>query len=85
MAIEFITTRDLDPGKIRIVKLKEQPEALVEYTCPSCGKSERRKEVWQEPFVIGTGAKKKFLVRCSKCGYEIKLLKLKKEKKKKKK
>ncbi len=82
MAIEFITTRELDPGKVRIVKLKEESDALVEYTCPKCGFNERRKEAWQEPLVTGKGTKKKFLVKCSNCGYGIKLLKLKKKKKK---
>jgi len=88
MPIEFITMRELEagakPGKIRIVKLKEEAEALVEYACPKCGNSESRKEQWQEPLVSGKGANKKFLVRCSKCGYEISFLKLKKETAKKK-
>lgn len=84
MTIEFITTRELNPGKVKLVKLKEEPDALVEYTCPECGFNERRKEAWQEPLVTGKGVKKKFLVKCGKCGHEIKFLKLKKEAKKKK-
>ena len=83
MVIEFITVRELNPGKVKIAKLKEESEALVEYTCPKCNNSESRKETWQEPLVSGNGANKKFLVRCGKCGYEIKFLKLKKEAKKK--
>ena len=91
MAIEFVTTRELTnkageiKGKVRIIKLKEQPKALVDYTCPACGFSEKRHELWQEPLVTGKGVKKKFLVRCSKCGNDMRLLKLKKEAKKKKK
>lgn len=87
MAIEFITTRDLEnkagelKGKIKIMKLKEEPDALVEYMCPQCEFSEKRKDAWQEPFVSGTGANKKFLVKCGKCGHEMKFLKLKKESK----
>lgn len=90
MAIEFITTRELTnksgevKGKVRIVKLKEQPKALVDYSCPECGFSEKRQELWQEPLVIGEGVKKKFLVRCRKCGNDMRFLKLKKEAKKKK-
>lgn len=83
MAIEFITTRNLNPGRVRIVKLKEEPYAAVEYVCPNCGNSERRRELWQEPLVSGKGINKRFLIRCSNCNYEIKLLKLKKEIKKK--
>jgi len=88
MKIEYITTRPLEnskgeiKGKIRIVKLMGEEEATVELTCPQCGFSEKRKEAWQEPFVVGTGIKKKFTVKCGKCGLQIKLLKLKKEKKK---
>jgi len=91
MPIEFATNRELAnksgelKGKIRILKLKEESDALVDYTCPECGFSERRREAWQEPFVSGSGANKKFLVRCGKCGYEMRFLKLKKEAAKKKK
>jgi len=85
MAVEFITTRELKnksgelKGKVRIMKLQEEPDALVEYTCPECGYSEKKKQAWQEPLVSGTGANKKFLVKCGKCGHEMKFLKLKKE------
>jgi hypothetical protein len=85
MAMEYITTRELEDksgvlkGKVRILKLQEEPEALVEYVCPMCGFSEKGKIMWAEPFVSGTGANKKFLVKCGKCAFEIKFLKLKKE------
>jgi len=83
MAIEFITTREMNgktAGKVRIVKLAEDPEVQIEYTCPECGFSEKRKEKWGEPLVSGAGVNKKFDVKCSKCGFEIKFVKLKKEK-----
>jgi len=89
MAIEFITTRMLEnksgemTGKIRILKLKEEPDALVDYTCPACGFNEKRRETWQEPLVSGKGVNKKFLVVCNKCKHEMRFLKLKKETKKK--
>ncbi len=84
MAIEFVTTREFEnSGKARIVKLVEEPDAMIEYTCPSCGFSEKRREAWTEPLVSGTGVNKKFLVKCGKCGHEMSFLKLKKEGKKK--
>jgi len=86
MAIEYITTRDLEgksAGKIRILKLGEESQAMVEYTCPECSFSEKTKQDWKEPFVQGTGTKQTFHLNCKKCGFEIKLLKLKKEVKKK--
>ncbi|MHA1742632.1 MAG: hypothetical protein ACTSV6_00090 [Candidatus Heimdallarchaeota archaeon] len=90
MAIEYITTRDLQnssgeaKGKIRILKLVEENEATVEFTCPECGSTEKRKEMWGEPFVEGSGINQKFHIKCNKCGFSVKLMKLKKEVKKKK-
>jgi len=90
MALEYITSRELEnsagkiAGKIRILKLREESDANVELTCPECSNSEKRKESWGEPFVTGSGANKKFALACNKCGFNIKVLKLKKEAKKKK-
>jgi ssDNA-binding Zn-finger/Zn-ribbon topoisomerase 1 len=90
MSIEYITTRELQDssgqakGKIRILKLAEESEAAAEYTCPECGFAEKRKEIWKEPFIEGSGTSQKFNVVCKKCGFKIKLMKLKKEAKKKK-
>ncbi len=90
MALEYITTRDLqgssgqNSGKIRILKTKEENEANIQVTCPECGNNEQRKEAWTEPFVTGTGANKKFNLSCNKCGFKMTMLKLKKEAKKKK-
>jgi predicted RNA-binding Zn-ribbon protein involved in translation (DUF1610 family) len=86
MALEYVTTRELEgkvAGKIRILKLVEETQATVEYTCPECGFSEKTKKDWAAPFVQGTGKNQSFHVVCKKCGFEIKLLKLKKEVKKK--
>lgn len=89
MAIEYITTRDLQDsqgkikGKIRILKLAGEAEAAVEYTCPECSFTEKRKEQWKEPFIEGSGANQKFNLYCSICNFRIKLIKLKKEAKKK--
>jgi hypothetical protein len=90
MALEYITTRELQnssgkiTGKIRIFKSKEETDADIELTCPSCGYTEKRKEAWSEPFIEGSGKNQKFNVNCSKCGFSVKLMKLKKEVKKKK-
>jgi hypothetical protein len=86
MALEYITTRDLEgkvPGKIRIAKMKEDDFAQIDFTCPECGKNEKRSEKWSNPFVQGEGAKQKFFVTCSQCKTTQKMLKLKKEAKKK--
>ncbi len=91
MALEYITTRDLQDadgnakGKIRIFKLQEESQVNIDLTCPSCGANEKRKENWSEPFTQGTGSKQTFNLTCNKCGFKIKLLKLKKEAAKKKK
>lgn len=90
MALEYITTREVEnksgqvTGKVRIVKISEEPDAMVEITCPECGASEKRKEPWAEPLVTGEGSKAKFTIKCNKCGHVVKMLKLKKEAAKKK-
>lgn len=85
MAIEFITTRELEDksgavkGKVKLLKMREEPDAVVEYACPACGFGEKKKIAWSEPFVNGTGANKRFSIPCGKCGFQMKFLKLKKE------
>ena len=89
MTLEYITTRELQnssgesKGKIRVFKTREEEEGNIDLTCPECGAAEKRKEPWTEPFVTGIGSKQKFSLQCSKCGFKIKMLKLKKEAKKK--
>lgn len=91
MTIEYITTREIEnkagqvTGKVRIVKVAEESDAMVDITCPECNTSEKRKEVWAAPLVEGEGSKAKFAVKCNKCGFVVKMLKLKKEAAKKKK
>lgn len=78
MVVEYVTTRNLQnhsgqiKGKIKIIKNKEESEASIEYTCPECNFTENKKEIWKKPFSI----------RCSKCGYMIKVSSLKTEIKK---
>jgi transcription elongation factor Elf1 len=86
MVLEYITTRDLEgkkAGKIRIAKMKEDDFAQIDFTCPECGKNEKRNEKWSEPFVQGEKSNQKFFVICSQCKTPQKMLKLKKEAKKK--
>lgn len=88
MPIEYITTRELEnkngqaKGKIRILKLKEDAKAAVDFVCPECCNSEKMEKEWSEPFLEGSGTNQKFSISC-KCGYSKKILKLKKEVKKK--
>ncbi|MEM7825346.1 MAG: hypothetical protein QW412_00615 [Candidatus Aenigmatarchaeota archaeon] len=83
--IEYITTRDLVnskgeiKGRVRIIKLVGEEYATLELKCPECNHSEKRNEKWQEPFISGQGQNQKFYVKCSKCNFSTKLLKLKKE------
>jgi len=88
MTLEYITARDISDkegnlkGKIRIMKLKEENDASVELTCPGCGKVDKRKETWSEPFVTGEKANRIFTVTCKNCNFVAKIAKLKKEMKK---
>ena len=87
MSLEYITTRELEgkvAGKIRIVKMKEDDFAQIDFTCPECGKNAKMKEKWADPLVQGEGSNTKFFVTCSSCKTVQKMLKLKKEVKKKK-
>ncbi|MCD6402919.1 MAG: hypothetical protein J7K98_01160 [Candidatus Aenigmarchaeota archaeon] len=76
--IRYITTRDLKnskgevTGKIRVLVLKDSDEAMVSYTCPECGYTEKTTKKWKRPFSV----------RCSNCGYLIRVPRLKNEIKK---
>ncbi|MBI4894565.1 MAG: hypothetical protein HY833_02425 [Candidatus Aenigmarchaeota archaeon] len=85
MTLEYITMREMEnskgevKGRIRIMKTKEETSAMVDITCPECGYNEKRREEWREPFVTGLKMKQAFFLKCSKCAYSVKMLKLKKE------
>ncbi len=87
--IEYITTRTLEnskgeaKGKVRILKLKEEENAKIEFKCPECGYDGKWDEKWGEPFVQGSGINQKFIIKCKNCNFSIKISKLKKEIKKK--
>jgi len=79
--IEYITTRELQnshgscTGKIRMIVLKGENEASIDLTCPECGFSEKKKEIWKKPFTTN----------CGRCGFLIKITSLKAEIKKERK
>ena len=85
MAIEFITTRDLEnkkreiTGKVRIAKIIEEDTAMIDFSCPECKKSKKWEERWEEPFLTGKGAGKKMNIVCPNCGAKVTVLKLKKQ------
>jgi len=90
MAIEFITTQEIKDrsgevkGKIKIIKVKEEENAMVDFTCPKCGHQEKSEQPWCEPFVIGEKMNRQLFPKCNKCGHIEKVVKLKKAAKKEK-
>lgn len=76
--IEYITNRTLKnkdgkfTGRIKIIKLKEEELARVEYVCPECLYEEKIRKKWKRPFSI----------RCSKCNILIRVPSLRYEIKK---
>ena len=64
----YHTLRNLENnGKIRILVVKGENQANVEYLCPKCGHYEYIQIEWKRPFSV----------KCSKCGFVIKVPKLK--------
>ncbi len=80
MAIEYITSREIEDsngnviGKVRVIKLKENPNASVSYKCPHCGFEEKKEVEWKKPFSF----------KCSKCNKTIRVPSLRRLIKKKK-
>jgi len=56
-------------GKIRIIVLKKDNIAKVEYICPECGYHGYLETEWKRPFSF----------KCEKCGYRIRVPRLKDE------
>ena len=77
----YVTNRSVkdkageDKGKIKVLVRQGSDTAEVDYVCPECGNSQHVEQEWKRPFVV----------KCSKCGFSIKLTKLKDEIKKEKK
>jgi len=77
----YITNRRIknkageEKGKVRVLVKADSDIAEVDYVCPECGYSEHVEPAWKRPFSV----------RCSKCGFVIKVSKLKDEIKREKK
>jgi len=75
---KYLTNRTLrnkageEKGKIRIVVKADSDTAEVDYVCPECVHSEHTEKPWERPFSV----------KCSKCGFVMKLPKMKSEMKK---
>ena len=78
---KYITNRTLknntgqEKGKIRVLVRADSDTAEVDYVCPECSFGEHVEQEWKRPFSV----------KCSKCGFIIKIAKLKDEMKKDKK
>jgi predicted RNA-binding Zn-ribbon protein involved in translation (DUF1610 family) len=65
-------SKDEDKGKMLVLVPTGSNNALVDYVCPECGLSKHVETEWFRPFSV----------KCSKCGFLLKLPKLKDEIKK---
>ena len=66
---KYHTLRDLDnKGKVRVLVLKKDSIAKVEYICPFCGHYGYLEKEWKRPFRF----------KCENCGRTIRVPKLKK-------
>jgi predicted RNA-binding Zn-ribbon protein involved in translation (DUF1610 family) len=78
---KYITNRVLlnkageESGNIAVLVPNDSNTAKVKYKCSECGHSEMTESEWKRPFSV----------KCSGCGFTIKLPKLKDEIKKEKK
>jgi ssDNA-binding Zn-finger/Zn-ribbon topoisomerase 1 len=78
---KYITNRTIfndqgkETGRIAVLVRNGSDDADVKYTCPECEFSEQTKRPWKRPFSL----------KCSKCGFLIRLPRLKDEMKRKKK
>ncbi len=68
-------SKNEDKGKLRVMVLNGSGTAQVDYVCPECGFSAHTETEWMRPFAV----------KCSKCGFMLKLPRLKDEMKKDKK
>jgi len=72
----YHTLRGLENnGKIRVLAIAGETNALAEYICPFCGHHGMEEKLWKRPFSV----------KCGGCGKTIKVPKLKGKKNKKKK
>ncbi len=78
---KYITNRVLlskageEKGSIAVLVPNDSDTAKVRYRCPECGHSEMTEQEWKRPFSV----------KCSGCGFLMRLARLKDELKKEKK
>ncbi|MEM5804457.1 MAG: hypothetical protein QXU82_01220 [Candidatus Aenigmatarchaeota archaeon] len=71
----YHTLRALENGgKIRILVVKGDKTAHVEYVCPQCRHYAYATQEWKE---VSKAAKIRASVKCARCGYVIKVEKMK--------
>ena len=61
-------------GKVRALVVKGENVIHIELICPKCGAYDYHAQEWKK---VSKGAKYRFETKCSKCGFEIKIEKLK--------
>lgn len=72
---EYHTIRTLENnGRVRALVVKGEKVLHIEYVCPKCGHSAYKNQEWAQ---VSKAAKIKFTVDCEKCGFKIKVEKLK--------
>ncbi len=72
---EYHTLRTLEyDGKIRVLVIKGEPTAHVEYKCPKCGHQGYNTQEYKK---VSKAAKIRLRVECEKCKTKIKVGKLK--------
>ncbi len=62
-------------GSVKAYVPKEENMVYIEYVCAECGFSEKMKQEWKRPFNV----------KCSKCGFLMRIPKLKDQVKREKK
>jgi len=76
---DYHTLRVLENnGKVRALAIKGDSVVHIELICPKCGAYDCHTQEWKQ---VSKGAKYRFETKCPKCGFVIKVEKLKSAKK----
>ncbi len=71
----YHTLRPLENGgRVRCLVIKGEDQAHIEYVCPGCKHAAYKQQPW---VTASKGSKFRFSTKCDKCGFEIKVPKLK--------
>ena len=68
-------SKEEEKGRMRVLVKTDSDTAETDYECPECGFKEHVEPEWERPFSV----------KCSKCGFVMKMPKLKDEMKREKK